>query len=90
MRATSIERELVKTFADLPDGRRLSFTFDGWTSSNMTPYIAVTAHYVDKDWQLRRHLIAFRNLPGSHTGLNIATLLYNIICEYKIENKVYD
>ena len=50
--AYNINNHLKDKFNSLPDGCQVSFTFDGWTSINMTPYIAVTAHYVPRDWKL--------------------------------------
>ena len=66
----------------------MSFTFDGWTSINMTPYISVTAHYVLRDWKLWQHLMSFAELDGSHTGKAIASHLFGILQEYQLEDKV--
>lgn len=54
-------------------------TFDGWTSDTMTAYIAITAHYLDDDWQLVSQLISFAELGGSHTGANMADHIASVI-----------
>ena len=86
--AYNIKDHLKNEFNALPDGRRVSFTFDGWTSMNMTPYIAVTAHYVSRDWKPQRQLISFAELDGSHTRKAIASHLFGILQEYQLEDKV--
>ena len=45
----------------------------------MVAYIGVMAHYITDDWELRAELLAFRDLPGSHTGENMAEVLYDIL-----------
>ena len=78
-RAEELFGDLKQMFKELPEGRRVSFTFDGWTSSNMTPFVAVTAHFVSKDWKLCRRLISFSELPGSHNAINIGKHIFNVI-----------
>jgi hypothetical protein len=51
---------------------KISFTSDIWTSPTQEPFMSVTAHFVDQDWRLQSYVIAFRYIPGSHTGRNIA------------------
>jgi hypothetical protein len=57
---------------------KVSLTFDRWTSSTMKAYIAVTAHFVTDDWELKSELILFAELPGSHSGANMAAHLFNL------------
>ncbi|KAF5343710.1 hypothetical protein D9758_016511 [Tetrapyrgos nigripes] len=57
---------------------KISFTSDMWTNSNMTPFLAVTAHWIEtksnpKDknrlkLNLRAELIGFHRVPGRHDG----------------------
>jgi len=37
---------------------------------------------------LRSGLLAFRYIKGSHTGENLAGILFEIICEMEITNRV--
>ena len=79
-----IQNNLKEEFKSLPPDRRISLTFDGWTSSTMIPFIGVTAHYVDENWRMNTALLFFGELPGSHSGENLAKCLYDIIVEYDI------
>ncbi|KAL1732077.1 hypothetical protein EV714DRAFT_190131, partial [Schizophyllum commune] len=70
---------------------RISFTLDIWSRGNLQPYMAVTAHYMARDKNgsdvLRSTLIAFRYLPCSHTGKNIADAFMSVLDDLKICHK---
>lgn len=85
-RAALIELELAKEFESAPG--RISLTFDGWSSAIMVAYIGVTAHYITDDWELRAELLSFRDLPGSHTGENMAEVLYDILQVARIKDRL--
>ena len=44
----------AKVTKDLGYTTGVAFTCDHWTSKNMDPYLGMTMHYIDKDWQLVR------------------------------------
>lgn len=70
---------------------KISFTSDIWSRANLEPYMALTAHYLVQEGDcitLRCHLIAFRVLHGSHTGVRMADLCMEIFDQYKITEKV--
>jgi hypothetical protein len=55
--------------------------------------MAVTAHYCAKSSKtgnlvLRSQLVAFRNLQGSHTGVNIGKVFVRIVKEVNCLHKV--
>jgi hypothetical protein len=54
----------------------------------MTAYLGVTVHYIDKDWGLHAELLAFDELGGSHTGENTGRVLYEILNQTGIKDKV--
>lgn len=62
----------------------ISFTSDIWSDSNRRPYVALTAHWIARDeatgaLRLKTGLIAFHDLPGSHTGEALATTMLRLI-----------
>jgi hypothetical protein len=65
---------------------RLGLTTDLWTSSNQTPFMVVSAHYIH--WTLKKKLISFKELPTPHTGVAIADQLIATIVNWKILEKV--
>jgi hypothetical protein len=50
---------------------KISFTLDAWTSRNQLPFLGITAHWIDSDWNLCSTLIDFRLLSGPHSGENL-------------------
>ena len=53
--------------------------------------MGVTAHYIVRDHGnllLRSGLLAFRHIKGSHTGENLARILFGIIREMEITHRV--
>jgi hypothetical protein len=73
---------------------RVSIPFDAWTSKAYDPYLAITAHYVDApsdqplEWELKRKLLGFEELQGSHTGMNVAINIIEVLDQHNIRNKV--
>lgn len=65
----------------------LSITTDMWTSDSNRAYITVTSHFIFND-HLYSPVIATREIREAHTGLNIATLLSNILIEWGIKDKI--
>jgi len=55
----------------------------------MTAYLGVTAHYIDKNWEMRAELLTFDELGGSHTGENTGKVLYDILNATGIKDKVH-
>jgi hypothetical protein len=63
---------------------KISFTSDVWSDSNRRPYLALTAHWIVRDeatgaLRLKAGLIAFHDLPGSHTGKALAVTMLRLI-----------
>ena len=53
--------------------------------------MAVTASCITKEAKLHEVTIGFRQIVGDiHNGVNISTTFWNILCEFKIENKVIE
>ncbi|KAI7938038.1 hypothetical protein MJO28_014958 [Puccinia striiformis f. sp. tritici] len=44
-------------------------------------------HYIT-DWTLKKQVLAFKELPAPHTGVNIADLLMSTILDWKLVDKV--
>lgn len=62
-------------------------TTDGWTAPNGHKFISLTCSYIEDEWKLECHTLACRELNISNTGKNIKELIWEILAEYKMENK---
>ncbi|KAH9024989.1 hypothetical protein EDB83DRAFT_2179127, partial [Lactarius deliciosus] len=62
---------------------RISFTMDIWSSASLTPYLAVTSHWIaqtaNNNLCLKATLIGFHCLTGAHMGKNIAEAILSLI-----------
>lgn len=78
---------------------KVSLTADLWTDPNLSPYMAVTAHWieikevqsprgVEKVMVWRADLIAFHRVPGRHTGNHLAAALLHILDRLKMTSKI--
>jgi len=54
----------------------------------MTSYLAITSHWIDREYKLRSELLAFSEIDGNHSGENIAHELLEVLERYKIQEKV--
>ena len=78
---------------------KISFTMDTWTDFDKKPYMAVTAHWLEKtsllmsgrlqqQVNLRTDLIGFVHIPGTHTGERLAEVFHLVLKRLKITQKV--
>ena len=72
----------------------MSLTADAWSTPNLVSFFGVTAHFIVRDEPskqliLRSGLLAFRHIRGSHSGEHLAKILYGIIKEAGIEQRVH-
>jgi hypothetical protein len=63
---------------------QISFTFDAGTSRASDPYLTVTGHWIDNDWNLHEQILAFTEIIGSHTGVNTGEILIQTFKDYQI------
>jgi hypothetical protein len=75
-------------FLDIAKVDRVALTTDLWKSSNQTPFMVVSAHFISNYWTLNKRLILFKPLPTPHTGIAISDQLISTIFEWKLNDKV--
>ncbi|KAJ3678545.1 hypothetical protein LUZ60_002348 [Juncus effusus] len=69
--------------------RRVSVSIDLWTNVKTEEYICVNAHYIDRDWKLRKTILNFKYLPSPYDGNSLAKFISNLLKSWKIENKLF-
>ena len=60
--------EIQKIFQDISG--KIFFTIDIWISPSIKSFLSITAHYIDKDWNLRNVLIDFIQIFGKNFLIN--------------------
>jgi hypothetical protein len=64
-------------------------TSDIWSGNAMEDYLSVVFHFVTEDWELDKHVAGMRLIDCSHTGINIAERIMQVISEYSMSFKVF-
>ncbi|GBO23005.1 Zinc finger BED domain-containing protein 1 [Araneus ventricosus] len=76
----SIKRELASV-----DSNNVCLTTDCWTSLATTPYIAVTAHFIDTEWHLKSVCLCCTQFEENHTSENITQVLKDILSDWNLD-----
>uniref|UniRef100_A0ACD5Y415 Uncharacterized protein n=1 Tax=Avena sativa TaxID=4498 RepID=A0ACD5Y415_AVESA len=68
---------------------RVAITTDMWTSDNQKKgYMAITAHFIDDNWNLRSVVMRFIYVPAPHTAEVIAEQLYESLVAWNLDEKL--
>jgi hypothetical protein len=65
---------------------KIHLSADLWTSPNSKALVAVVAHFVDLDYNVRNRLIGLRVVNGRHTGENLQYHLHQVISDYGLQD----
>lgn len=82
------EQTLIKCKLIIFKAHRVCLTTDCWTSRNNESFMAVTAHFITDDFFSKSMLLSCTSFSESHTSVNIAQELKNIMDEWNINQKV--
>ncbi|KAJ4801750.1 Zinc finger BED domain-containing protein DAYSLEEPER [Rhynchospora pubera] len=67
---------------------RFSFTSDLWTNKGRDRgFMAISCHYIDEKWILRKRIITFVPLPSPHTGKHIAEAFYEKLVLWNLDKR---
>ena len=73
----------------IPSGIYVHLATDTWTSTNGLAFAGTTIHYIDKNWEIKEHVIGFQPLTGSaHTGVFLAQKLNELISQYDLGSRM--
>jgi len=61
---------------------------DAWTSRNQLPFLGISVHWIDSEWQLKCTTLDFCVLSGPHTGENLAHRFLEVLDDFGISTKV--
>ncbi|KAJ5658068.1 uncharacterized protein N7484_001717 [Penicillium longicatenatum] len=86
--STSKPKLLHPRTAPLPSGAKLSIALNYWTSPFTQAFMAITGYFVDADWNFREILLAFKPLSGTHSGENLGTVVFKVLQDHDIMDRV--
>jgi hypothetical protein len=67
---------------------KFSLISDIWTSSNLSSYLCITAHYIDSRFVIQKRIIGFVQIEHPHNANNIFTLIYELLTNFAIDGKI--
>jgi hypothetical protein len=79
------QRELLQT---LPKDSKLSLALDCWTSPFRQAFMAITAYFVDDNWNYRELLLGFEPLSRKHSGVNLGAVLLELLQKHEIADRI--
>lgn len=69
-------------------GKVFCITTDSWSSLNTINFVAITAHFVDDEFNLNSILLECSASDYRHTSSNLATELRRVVTDWGIERKI--
>ena len=85
---TTVEERHRDILETLPPDAKMSIALDCWTSPFRQSFMAVTGYFIDINWEYREILLGFQPLSGSHTGVNLGNVLFELLQKHKIMDRV--
>ena len=73
--------------AQLNSCSAVAVTTDGWQSIATESYTTFTAHFIDKDWNLKNFGLQTRYTPVKHTAENLKDICMGALEEWKLSEK---
>ncbi len=69
--------------------KKVCLTCDLWTSPNSKPILGITCHWINEKNEEKEILLDALEMRESHSGKNIAESVYNTLCDFEIQNKLF-
>ena len=68
---------------------KIALTTDIWSSNyNNTAFLGITMHYINNNWEIKKCLLDFIPIEGSHSGALILTNLTDTLREFNISDRI--
>ncbi|XP_073526241.1 uncharacterized protein, partial [Phyllobates terribilis] len=94
---STITRDAYKMYADereklilffKENSQRICLTTDTWTSIQNVNYMALTAHFIDNQWNLQKRILNFCTISG-HKGVEIARDIEDCLRSWDLSDKIF-
>lgn len=82
------EKEKLKSYLQSIPGKNC-LTSDLWSAINTNQYMVLTAHFVNRNWELEKKVLSFIHCPPPHNGFNLAEKLISLLKEWGIEKNIF-
>ena len=83
------EKCVVNVQEMLNNSEHIALTTDTWTSLACEGYMAITAHYISRNWEMQSLLLSCNKVSNKHTAENLRNLLLIETNKWNITKKVH-
>ncbi|KAF5973444.1 ribonuclease H [Fusarium coicis] len=66
----------------------IHLAFDGWTSRQNASFLGINTHFIDRDWEQWRILLALTALRNRHTGAVLADEVADTFCAFDLQDRI--
>ena len=88
LRIYNREKSKIKSLlASIPG--RTCLTSDCWSSLTTDGYICLTAHFIDKDWNLQKKILNFCYLPPPHSGVALCEKIHHFLSGWQMDDRIF-
>ncbi|CAA7052690.1 unnamed protein product [Microthlaspi erraticum] len=81
------KKKLRESLSDIPG--RFCLTTDLWRAITVEGYMCLTAHNIDRGYNLKTKILSLCAFPPPHTGAAIASKMMEILKEWGLEKRVF-
>ncbi|CAA7020686.1 unnamed protein product [Microthlaspi erraticum] len=81
------KRKLKESLSDIPG--RFCLTTDLWRAITIEGYMCLTAHYIDRSYNLKTKILSLCAFPPPHIGAAIASKVLELLKEWGLEKRVF-
>uniref|UniRef100_A0A182PWX0 BED-type domain-containing protein n=1 Tax=Anopheles epiroticus TaxID=199890 RepID=A0A182PWX0_9DIPT len=82
------EKTMLEVKNKLNQAKAIALTVDGWSNLNQVSFVAVTAHFVNLNFEMCSFLLECSEFTTTHTAHNISIFIKNVMVKFDIEDKV--
>ena len=68
------------------EAQYFSAATDLWSSCTSDPYLCITIHYIDSEWNLQSHCLQANYMPEDHTGEQLQDALRTSFTEWGMDS----
>ena len=70
--------------AKINAAKYVAVTTDAWTSRTTENFVAVTAHFINDEWEFENYTLETKHFPESHTSENLASALQKTVEDWNL------
>ena len=79
---SAVQNNIVKTDS------KVSLALNCWSHNHLS-FLAITAYYINNNWNYNEILLRFKHVNGPHTEATLTHLVLNVLETFKIKDRLF-